>query len=96
MTAEKLEQSRQQNMEHYGFGPSAMKKIRVCTHCGTPSQTERNFCVECGRRLPEKTLYDLYRDRHEICFVCETILTEEMDFCPKCGAKTQHNKSNET
>ena len=40
MTAERLELLRQQNMEHYGFGPSAMKKICVCTHCSTPSQID--------------------------------------------------------
>ncbi len=88
MTADKLELHRRQNMEYYGFGPSAMKKIRVCAHCGTPSRTGKNFCVECGRRLPEKTLYDLYRDRHRICSVCDTVLTAEMDFCPGCGTKT--------
>ena len=93
MTTEKLELHRQQNMEHYGFGPSAMKKIRVCTHCGTSSQTESHFCVECGHRLPDKTLYDLYRDRHEVCFICDTILTEEMDFCPKCGMRLRRSGS---
>ena len=87
MTAENLELHRLQNMEYYGFGPTAMKKIRVCAHCGTPAQTEKHFCVECGRRLPEKTLYDLYRERHEVCFICDTILTAEMDFCPKCGMR---------
>ena len=87
MTAERLELLRRQNMEHYGFGPSVMKKIRVCAHCGTPSQTESNFCVECGYRLPDKTLYDMYRERHKVCFVCDTILAQDMEFCPKCGTK---------
>ena len=89
MTADHLELHRRQNMEYYGFGPSAMKKIRVCTHCGTPAQAERYFCTECGHRLPEKTLYDLYRERHKICLVCDTILTDEMDYCPGCGGKTK-------
>ena len=88
MTADHLELHRRQNMEYYGFGPSAMKKIRVCTHCGTPAQAERHFCTECGHRLPEKTLYDLYRERHKTCLICDTILAEQMDFCPQCGAKT--------
>ena len=87
MTTEKLELHRQQNMDHYGFGPSAMKKIRVCTHCGTPSQTESHFCVECGHRLPDKTLYDLYLERHEQCSTCGTVLTEDMEYCPQCGTK---------
>ena len=43
MTAERLELLRRQNMEHYGFGPAAMKKICVCTNCGAPSQIEDHF-----------------------------------------------------
>ena len=88
MTAEKLDLHRRQNMEYYGFGPSAMKKIRVCVHCGIPSQTKSHFCAECGYRLSEKTLYDFYRERHRACFICGAILTKEMDFCPQCGTKT--------
>ena len=87
MTADKLELSRQQNMEYYGFGPAAMKKIVVCAHCGTPSPREQNFCMECGYRLPDKTLYDLYLERHKVCPVCGTVLTDGMDFCPQCGTK---------
>ena len=91
MTADRLELNRQQNMEHYGFGPSAMKKIIVCTHCGTPSSRRKHFCIECGHRLPDKTLYDLYLERHRVCPVCDTVLTNGMDFCPQCGTKTHIN-----
>ena len=87
MTAEKLEWSRRANMAYYGFGPPAMKELRVCTVCGNPAPSEKNFCVECGHRLPDKTLYDLYLERHEQCFACGTVLTEEMEFCPQCGTK---------
>lgn len=91
MTGEKLELSRRQNMEYYGFGPSAMRKIRVCTRCGTPSQAAKHFCVECGHRLPDKTLYDLYLERHRSCSFCSTVLADGMDFCPRCGAKIRNN-----
>ena len=87
MTAEKLEQSRRENMAHYGFGPSAMKLLRVCTVCGNPAPAGKHFCVECGHRLPDKTLYDLYLERHETCSVCGTVLTKGMEFCPQCGTK---------
>ena len=87
MTVEKLERSRQENMAYYGFGPSAMKKLRVCTVCGTPAPSEKNFCVECGHRLPDKTLYDLYLERHKQCSACGNVLTEAMEFCPQCGMK---------
>ncbi len=87
MTAEKLELSRRQNMAHYGFGPSAMKKVRVCAQCGSPASSEKNFCVECGHRLPDKTLYDLYLERHEQCSACGAVLAKEIEFCPKCGMK---------
>ena len=88
MTAESLELSRQQNMEHYGFGPDAMKKLRVCTVCGTAAPPGKHFCIECGHRLPDKTLYDLYLERHKVCPVCRAVLADEMEFCPQCGTKT--------
>lgn len=87
MIAEKLKRSRQQNRDYYGFGPSAMKQLRVCTVCGKPAPHEKHFCVECGQRLPDKTLYDLYLERHTQCTACTAVLTEEMDFCPRCGTK---------
>lgn len=85
MSVENRERNRQYNMEYYGFGPSAMKKVRVCADCGAPSRAESHFCAECGRRLPDKTLFDLYRERHRICLICDSVLTEDMEFCPQCG-----------
>ncbi len=89
MKTPSLEVSRRRNMEHYGFGPDAMKTIRVCSHCGDPAPAERRFCAACGQRLPEKTLYEQYLERHRRCFSCNTILAEEMEFCPQCGKKTE-------
>lgn len=87
MTADKLEQIRQENMAYYGFGPISMKKIRVCSQCGYPSPHEKKYCVECGQKLPEKTLYDLYLEHHVQCPVCKTVLAENMEYCPQCGMR---------
>ena len=76
MTADKLELIRQQSMEQYGFGPAAMKKVKVCTQCGNPSPSDERFCRECGYRLPEKTLYDIYKERHVCCPNCDTVLSD--------------------
>lgn len=85
MTAERLEQSRRYNRNYYGFGPEAMKNIRICSRCKAPSSTATRFCGACGGRLPHKTLYQLYRERHAVCPGCDTVLTDEMAFCPHCG-----------
>ena len=94
MTADKLERFRQQNMAYYGFGPVSMKKIRVCPQCGSPSARDKKYCVDCGHRLPDKTLYDLYLERHALCPVCKTVLANNMDFCPQCGIKTKNQYIN--
>ena len=85
MSAEHVERIRQQGMEHYGFGPNAMKKLKVCTECGNPSPSDLQFCTECGYRLPDKTLYDIYKERHNCCPVCDTVLSDGMEYCPQCG-----------
>ncbi len=96
MTADRLELLKQQSMEDYGFGPNSMKKLKVCTECGYPSPSEEKFCTECGHRLPRKTLYDIYKERHKSCPVCDTILSDEMEYCPQCGIKIKTIKvSNE-
>ena len=89
MTVDKLEQIRQESMAYYGFGPVSMKKVRICSQCGTPASQERKYCIECGYRLPDKTLYDVYLEHHAYCPVCETVLTETMEFCPQCGIKIE-------
>ena len=89
MTADKLEQIRQESMAYYGFGPASMKKIRVCSQCGNPSPQEKKYCVECGHKLPEKTLYDLYMEQHTQCPVCKSVLAENMKYCPQCGMRNK-------
>lgn len=92
MIVDRLEYIRQQSMEDYGFGPDTMKKIKVCSRCGRSSDVSELFCKECGYRLPDKTLYDIYKERHRCCPVCDTILATEMDYCPQCGTKIEKTK----
>ncbi len=94
MTAECLERLKQQNMEDYGFGPVAMKKLKVCTECRSPSPSRQQFCSICGHRLPGMTLYDIYKARHKCCPVCDTVLSDGMEYCPQCGTKTKPSVTN--
>ncbi len=90
--SEKLEKIRLENMKQYGFGVEAMKQIKVCAECGNSSSANQQFCTECGHRLPEKTLYDTYKERHKCCPACDTVVTDESDYCQQCGAKLENNK----
>lgn len=81
------EQVRQQSMDEYGFGPRAMKKLKVCKACGYASPSERSFCTECGEKLPEKTLFQEYAGRHKYCKTCDTVVREDTEYCPQCGEK---------
>lgn len=85
---DRLEQIRKQSMEQYGFGPNAMKKVKVCTKCGHPSPADEQFCRECGVRLSDKTLYDIYKERHKSCPVCDTVFSN-VGYCPQCGTKIE-------
>lgn len=91
MTADKREMIRRQSMDRYGFGPDAMKQVKVCEECGAPSPVDRQFCTGCGHRLPDKSLYDIYRERHRCCPVCGAVLDDETDYCPQCGTKAETN-----
>ena len=89
---EKLEQIRLENMKQCGFGVEAMKEVKVCTICGNPSLSSEAYCRECGNKLPDKTLYDIYKERHTVCPVCDTVLASDSDYCPQCGTKVEANK----
>ncbi len=88
---EKLEAIRLENMKQYSFGVEAMKEIKVCTICGNTSPAHQQFCTECGHRLAEKTLYDIYKERHKTCPNCDTVVADECDYCPQCGEKIENN-----
>ncbi len=91
---EKLEMIRLENMKQYGFGVEAMKQIKVCTECGTTSSADQLFCAECNQRLPDKTLYDIYKERHKVCPHCDTVVADETEYCPQCGNKLKKEKIN--
>ena len=82
---QQYEKIRREGMQQYGFGPDAMKKVKVCTECGQILSSDQQFCTECGYRLPDKTLYDIYREGHKRCSSCDTVLSKEMGYCPQCG-----------
>lgn len=69
----------------YGFGPEAMKQVKVCETCGKQASRYETICQKCRSVLPEKTLYDLYRMGHRQCRNCEAVVPDDADFCPICG-----------
>lgn len=91
---EKLEVIRLENMRELGFGTDSMKQLKICTACGKMSPHTEAFCRECGRRLPEKTLYDIYKERHTVCLSCETVVSQDSEYCPQCGKKIEIFKTN--
>ncbi|MBQ9989397.1 MAG: zinc ribbon domain-containing protein [Lachnospiraceae bacterium] len=85
----RIEQIWEENMEHFGFGPISMKKQKVCKNCGNLSHADRQFCEECGHRLPRYTLFQIYRHMHTVCPHCDTVLSKNMLFCPKCSTQVK-------
>ncbi len=81
------DQIRLEGMEQYGFGPRAMKKLKVCKSCGRTSPSSLLFCVECGNPLPAKNMFEEYKERHKYCRTCETVVTDSSEYCPQCGEK---------
>ena len=86
---EKLEMLRLENMKQCGFGVEAMKEVKVCEKCGNPSPVQEVYCRECGSKLPDKTLYDIYKERHTVCPACDTVVASDSDYCPQCGTKLE-------
>ena len=85
MDAQQLDRIRQESMDYFGFGPRAMKRIKVCAHCGAMSPSTQWFCRACGKRLPRDTLFQLYKNRHKSCPTCETVVASSYHYCPQCG-----------
>ena len=81
------EQARQANMDHYGFGPRAMMKLKICKACGCTSPSTLNFCTECCAKLPEKNMFQEYKERHKFCKSCDTVVKDDAEYCPQCGKK---------
>ena len=78
---------RNDSLSCLGFGREAMERVKVCGFCSSLEPSRNAVCSDCGERLPKKTLYDLYREQHEICDKCGTVLSEKMRYCPRCGKK---------
>ncbi len=93
---ENLEQLRRENMRRHGFGNEFMKRLKICENCGTASGLMRQYCPDCGKRLPRHSLYDQYRKRHNACPQCETILAENTAFCPQCGIAIVSQQQDQT
>ncbi len=87
MNNRRLDQVREESMTHYGFGPHVMQSLKVCRACGKVLPAGEQFCTECGKPLPEKNLYQSYKERHICCRACETVLADSAEYCPQCGEK---------
>ena len=44
--------TRAEGMRRYGFGPDAMRKIKVCNQCGAANNAYLHHCEECGAKCP--------------------------------------------
>lgn len=73
--------------EGFGFGEEVMKQTKVCVRCGAAQHRSRYVCIQCGAKLPQRTLFHLYQQSHRLCPVCDTVLTGWMKFCPHCGTE---------
>lgn len=82
---EKPAQTHFEEIAQYGFGPEVMKRLKICEGCGEQAHGQTTHCSSCGRALPEKTLYELYRMGHRLCPCCGTVIPADGDFCPHCG-----------
>jgi len=85
----KNDRIRQESMRHYGFGNEVMMRIKICEECGAIASIDQTFCKECGTKLPSHSLYEVYKERHDVCPHCDTILAENTFFCPQCGRSIQ-------
>ena len=74
-------------MRQYGFGPEAMKQIKVCNRCGTAVSVFCSYCLQCGEKLPAENLYQAYKRRSFSCPICDTVVSIRAEYCPKCGMK---------
>ena len=73
--------------DQYGFGIEIMKSRKVCRHCGRMEDSKCYTCPQCGAKLPQSSLFQLYQHRHRLCPVCDTVLSSRMRYCPHCGLR---------
>lgn len=80
-------------LESYGMGPFAMKKIKVCPRCGQIAKSTSIVCPACKKLLTRKTLFDEYKTMHFCCPSCDIPLTGDTQYCPHCGRKVGFHPS---
>lgn len=81
--------NKQRDLMQFGFGTEMMKYIKVCGACGAKSDSNQQFCCECGAQLPSETLYDTYKKSCCVCPICDTIVAKDTGYCPRCGGKIE-------
>lgn len=91
LTADVIESLRRSAMKRYGFGTDEMKNTKVCACCGTKLSADAKICTECGKELPDQTLFDVYKKHHLCCKYCDTVLAKNALFCPQCGRKVDRS-----
>ena len=91
------EPTKKKILEHFGFGTEKMKEIKICEKCGAAVSAKEEYCTVCREKLPNETLFDVYRMRHRACSGCGTVLSDGALFCPECGksVKTEGGNMND-
>ena len=92
MTSEMQEAIRLVNMYEHGFGPFAMKRLKVCKCCSVAADSHTKYCGVCGAPLPQESMFDEYRKRHICCKVCDNVLSRGMNYCPQCGTPVHRDE----
>lgn len=87
----RYEPSRKAALAYFGFGTENMKRLKICPCCGNAQTAKNRFCKVCHTKLPEKTVFDIYKAKHCCCTKCENVLPNDAEYCPMCGTK-QNNK----
>ena len=83
------EKAKFNNLEDFGFGPNVMKKTKICLKCGHITDSVSKKCPSCGEEMPDKTLYDKYKEIHICCPVCDKVLREGSLYCQYCGKELE-------
>ena len=79
-------------LEHFGFGTKNMKRFKICPCCGNAQAAKNKFCKVCQTKLPEETVFDIYKAKHRCCTKCENVLPNDAEYCPMCGAKQNNER----
>ncbi len=64
------------------YATQAAKNIKICPKCEKPATADKNFCPECGTKLPEQTVA-----QGALCSQCGMQNDIGGNFCQGCGAK---------